>query len=59
MSPEERIQRLTEALKDLRTVARYYHKGEAPGDLDACENPDCCGHCKVMRAAAEALGEKG
>ena len=46
---------LREALVGLMTIAAMYHKGEAPGDLDACENPDNCGHCLAMRAARSAI----
>lgn len=46
---------LVAALTKLATVARYYHKGEAPGHEDSCENPDNCGHCLTMREVATAI----
>lgn len=50
---------LLDALRQLAHIASYYHKGEAPGDLDACENPDNCGHCLAMRATRAALAKVG
>lgn len=46
---------LANALRSLAHIASYYHKGEAPGHLDACENPDNCGHCLAMRKVNAAL----
>ena len=46
---------LLDALHSLRDIARYYHKGDAPGHLDACENPDNCGHCLAMRKVDAAI----
>jgi len=53
---------LLAAARAMAEIMPYYHKGEAPGHLDACENPDCCGHCKAMRlyraAIAKATGSE-
>jgi len=46
---------LVEALEGLVSIAEMYHKGEAEGHLDACENPDNCGHCLAMRKVESAL----
>ena len=48
---------MLEALRALAHIASYYHKGEAPGHLDACENPDNCGHCLAMRATNAAIAK--
>jgi hypothetical protein len=48
---------MLEALKGLRTIAKMYHKGEAPGHLDTCECPDCCGHCLAMRKVDAAIAK--
>ncbi len=48
---------LLAALKALADIAAMYHKGEAPGHLDACECPDCCGHCLAMRGVNAAIAK--
>jgi hypothetical protein len=48
---------MLEALVELKNIASYYHKGEAPGHLDACANPDCCGHCQAMRLVNAAIAK--
>ena len=48
---------LLAALEALKHIATYYHKGEAPGHEDACENPDCCGHCLAMRKVDAAIAK--
>jgi len=45
-----------DALRACLMVMAYYHKGEAPGDEDACEAPDQCMHCLVTRQARAVLG---
>jgi hypothetical protein len=53
---------LLAALEDARYLLRQYHKGEAPGHLDACDMPDNCAHCLACRtidaAIAKARGNK-
>ena len=46
---------LVAATKELLSIARMYHKGEAPGHEDACECPDNCGHCLAVRRVVAAI----
>jgi len=46
---------LLAALEAVSEIMPWYHKGEAPGHMDACGNPDNCGHCLAMRKARAAL----
>ena len=48
---------LLAALEDARYLLRQYHKGEAPGHLDACEMPDNCAHCLVCRTIDAAIAK--
>ena len=48
---------LLEACEQMAEIMTYYHTGEAQGHEDACENPDCCGHCKAMRLYRAAIAK--